>query len=97
MKPFRFQIWDLHKTSAVSEDGELYWKILDDPKDDNPWKKFKFVLYSSITIDYFHETIIFQRDLPIRCTKVFLSDGSVVFAVWQADTFDEKYSENIAD
>lgn len=97
MKPFKFQIWDTHKEPIVGEDGDFYWRTIEDANDDFPWKKFKFTLYPNITVDYCYETIIFQKEIPVRCTRVVLSDGTSVFAVWQLDTFDEKYAESLND
>jgi hypothetical protein len=91
---FEFTIWDTHKQPIQTEDGDLVWHNVEDSDDDAPWKTFKFALeFKQVKVDYFYETVIFQQDVPVRCTRVVLSDGSSVLAKWQYDTFRERYNE----
>lgn len=96
MSLFEFTYWDTHKRPALNEDGELIWEQVEDPGDETPWKTFKFSLETDqVKVDYFYETVIFQRDMPIRCTRVVLSDGNSVFAKLQHDTFKRDYEEHM--
>lgn len=91
---FEFSIWDTHKKPIQTEDGEVIWQTEEDPDDEAPWKTFKFSLnYEQVKIDYFYETVLFQRDIPVRCTRVVLSDGSSVLAKLQHDTFSERFKD----
>lgn len=91
---FEFNIWDTHKKPIQTEDGEVVWQTVEDDEDESPWKTFKFSLnYEQVKIDYFYETVIFQQDIPVRCTRVVLSDGTSVLAKLQHDTFGDKYKE----
>ena len=81
----------------VDDETGLFERVsvcVEDDEDESPWKTFKFSLnYEQVKIDYFYETVIFQQDIPVRCTRVVLSDGTSVLAKLQHDTFGDKYKE----
>jgi hypothetical protein len=87
MPTFKFKIYDLHEKPTIIED-EL-WFIPDEIE----WKVF--ILYIDIDfvqITSFRSYALFSGDEVKECTKVFLSDGSAVYAMNKIDTFEANYT-----
>lgn len=85
---FKFQIYDIHE-KQVFEDQEVHYVPLEKELD---YKIFVIVLdIRHVRITGFRSYVLFDDDNnPTNCTKVFLSDGSVVFAKLNFDTFEKK-------
>lgn len=90
MALFKFRIIDKHETQEFGEYGELICKPFGD------WLAFNFALETSEnTIVAFRGYVLFDAEgNPKECTKVYLSDGSILFAVNKFDTFEKNYLEN---
>jgi hypothetical protein len=60
------------------------------------WALFNFALETSETVIIsFRSYVLFDSEgNPKECTKVYLSDGSYLFAVNKFDTFEKNYLEN---
>jgi hypothetical protein len=86
---FKFRIYDKHETITFTDN--LINVI---PFDD--WVTFTFILdVNELRITAFRSYVLFTEDnTPIECTKVFLNDGSFVFATNKIDTFEKNYREN---
>lgn len=84
MNLFKFQIYDIHETQKHNENGELYTEPFS-----FDWSKFYFVINTNlIEITAFRSYVLFDADgNPTQCTKVFLSDGSFVYAVEKVNAF----------
>jgi len=57
---------------------------------------FNFALETAeVVIVAFRSYVLFDAEgNPKECTKVYLSDGSILFAVNKFDTFEKNYLEN---
>jgi hypothetical protein len=86
---FKFRIYDKHETITFIDN-----LISVTPFDD--WVTFTFILdVNELRITAFRSYVLFTEDnTPIECTKVFLNDGSFVFATNKIDTFEKNYREN---
>jgi hypothetical protein len=86
MSQFKFKIYDTHEVQSFGEEG-LSCKAFD------WWHKFWLLIdVSEITITSFREYILFDAENnPTKCTKVFLSDGTFVFAVDKFAQFEQSY------
>jgi len=85
---FNFLIYDIHEIQKHNEYGELYTEPIN-----NEWQKFHMVInVNYIEITSFRSYILFDTEHnSTPCTKVFLSDGSFVYAVNKLDTFSVNY------
>lgn len=90
MALFKFRIIDKHETQEFNEDGQLICMP------NGEWLVFNFALETSETVIIsFRSYILFDSGgNPKECTKVYLSDGSYLFAVNKFDTFEKNYLEN---
>ena len=89
MPLFKFKIYDLHEKPTIIED-EL-WFVPDEIE----WKVFTlFIDIDFVQIISFRSYALFSGDEVKEVTKVFLSDGSVVFAVNKIETFESNYIKN---
>ena len=90
MALFKFRIIDKHETQEFDEFGSLICKPFGD------WLAFNFALETSeLTIVGFKSYVLFDAEgNPKECTKVYLSDGSILYAVNKFDTFEKNYTEN---
>lgn len=88
MPLYKLRIYDLHETPEVIED-EL-WFV---PKEIE-WKVFNlYIDIDFIQITGFRSYALFDKDCEVReCTKVFLSDGSVVYSTNKLETFEANYN-----
>ena len=86
---FKFKIYRNHEKQQYGEDGLYCVPVSDD------WFKFDLVINTDYTeVMSFEEYVLFDKDEnPTPCTKVLLSDGSVVFAVNKLSTFEANYTE----
>lgn len=86
---FEFKIYDCHETQEFTSDGEYITKPFE------YW--FKFDLAIDINeITAYREYVLFdEKKTPTLCTKVYLADGSHVYAVNKFDTFSKNYNEYI--
>jgi hypothetical protein len=94
MAIFRFTIYDKHE-KQIFVNGRQRIRLLDET--DESWPKFSFFMDTDyIRVDAFREYILFDSAKnPIECTKVFLSDGSYVYAVVKPETFAKNYTEHL--
>lgn len=88
MALFKFRIYDFHDKQTI-EDGEVLF---------TPFGEFgTFYLAietAEVTITSFRSYVLFDsEDLPHECTKVYLSDGSFVFATNKFETFEKNFIE----
>lgn len=76
---FEFRCYEKHRTQTMHEESGLF---VDAPHQDSGWRKFQFSLcVNRVCIDYFRADVIFDDDnMPIPCTRIYLSDGSFMFA-----------------
>lgn len=91
---FTIPIYDLHKVIETDSEGNQIWVPIKDNADDKPWKKFSFTINLQRTdIDYTCESVIWQNteDPPVKCLKVYLSDGAMVLCALSETTFWERY------
>ena len=89
MPLFKFKIYETHEHPAIIEDElwfiptEIVWNV--------------FTLYIDVDfvqITSFKSYALFSGEEVKECTKVYLSDGSLVFAVNKVDTFESNYIKN---
>lgn len=90
MAQYKIRIYDKHERQEFGEFGELICKPFGD------WLPFPFSFETAeLTILAFRGYVLFDaEDNPKECTKVYLSDGSILFAVNKFDTFEKNYLEN---
>jgi hypothetical protein len=86
---YSFKIYDCHEKQSFAEDG--FTSIPFDW-----WHKFELtILLTDTWITGFREYTLFDDDSnPTECTKVYLSDGTIVFAVNKYETFKKNFTEN---
>lgn len=92
MSTFKFRILDWHEYITFTDEGDMIvTPILSDGL-----KSFHFVLdVNEIRINAFRSYAILDSDNnPTEVTKVFLSDGSFVFAANKLETFEQNYKED---
>lgn len=92
MSLFKFRILDYHNEAKLNEEGEVVFKpILSDGL-----KAFHMIIdVIDVRISAFRSDVILDEDgNPTEITKVFLSDGSFVFASNKLETFEANYREN---
>ena len=89
MALYDFRIYDYHERQSV-EDNNVQFTPFGD------FGTFYLAIETAeIVITSFRSYVLFDKqDLPIECTKVYLSDGSFVFATNKYDTFKKNYLEN---
>jgi len=87
MPLYKIRIYDLHEYPSVIED-ELYFA----PKEIE-WKVFHLIIdIDFIQITGFRSYALFDSNGEVsECTKVFLSDGSCVYATNKLETFEANY------
>jgi hypothetical protein len=87
MNLFEFKIYDTHEVQSFDADNALNIKVF------SYWHKFNLTLASDyLWITSYREYTLFDTDYnPTECTKVYLSDGTFVYAVLKYDTFDKNY------
>lgn len=90
MALYKIRIYDLHEYPELM-DNEL-WLV---PKDIE-WKVFHFVFDTAfINIVAFRSFALFGQDGEVtECTKVYLSDGQVLYATNKLETFEANYTNN---
>jgi hypothetical protein len=89
MPLFKFNIYDLHDKPSIIE--EELWFIPDEIE----WKVFKlYIDIDFVQITSFRSYALFSGEEVKEVTKVYLSDGSVVFAVNKIETFESNYIKN---
>lgn len=89
MALFSFRIIDKHEKITFDE----YGNPIATPYGE--WLPFNFAIETAeIVIVSFRSYILFdENDYPVNVTKVFLSDGSFVFAATKYETFEKNYLE----
>ena len=94
MPLFRFKIFDKHERQ-IFVNGRQRIRLLDES--DESWPKFDIYIDTEyIRIDGFREYILFDSaKTPTRCVKVFLSDGSYVYAAYTIETFTKNYKAHL--
>lgn len=87
---YSFKIYDCHEKQTFCDDGSFTCEPFD------WWHKFELTLVLTETwITSFREYTLFDSELnPTQCTRVYLSDGSVVFAVSKYETFKKNFIES---
>ena len=87
-----FKIYDTHEIQSFSNDNRLNINVFD------YWHKFELsIVHDDLFITSFREYTLFDSDKnPTECTKVYLSDGSFVYAVNKYDTFKKNYEAFLA-
>ena len=86
---YSFKIYDTHEIQSFESDNTLNIKVID------YWHKFDLTIsHEDLWITSFREYTLFDEDSnPTECTKVYLSDGSFVYAVVKYETFKKNYQE----
>jgi hypothetical protein len=86
---YSFKIYDTHEHQFFDNDNSLNIKVLD------YWNKFDLTIsHNDLWITSFREYVLIDENSnPTECTKVYLSDGSFVYAVVKYDTFKKNYQE----
>lgn len=89
---FKIRIYDWHEDLRLNENNEFEAV----PRLDDGLKTFHLIIdVNEIKITGFRSYTIFDSDNnPTEVTKVFLDDGSFVFAANKIDTFESNYREN---
>lgn len=84
---YSFKIYDTHEHQFFDNDNSLNIKVLD------YWNKFDLTIsHNDLWITSFREYVLIDENSnPTECTKVYLSDGSFVYAVVKYDTFYKNY------
>lgn len=84
---YSFKIYDTHENQSFDSDGSLTIRVFDF------WHKFELAISTDdLWITSFREYTLFDdKGNPTPCTKVYLSDGSFVFATNKYDTFYKNY------
>ena len=87
MNLFEFKIYDTHEFQSFDSDNTLIIKVF------SYWHEFFLTLsIEDLWITSYREYTLFDNDYnPTECTKVYLSDGSFIYAVNKYDTFDKNY------
>jgi hypothetical protein len=87
MNLFEFKIYDTHEIQSFDADNSLSIKVI------SYWHKFSLTLsIDDLWITSYREYTLFDIDEnPTECTKVYLSDGSFVYATLKYETFDKNY------
>ena len=87
---YKFKILDKHETQSFDDEGNLNIKPFGE------WLTFNVCLnLKEVTIVSFRSYILFDEDnTPKEVTKVYLSDGSFVFASNKYDTFEKNFIDN---
>jgi hypothetical protein len=90
MALFKFRIVDKHETQSFDENGTLICLPFGE------WLYFNLAIETAeVTIVSFRSYILFDNeDNAKEVTKVYLSDGSYVFASNKFETFEKNYVEN---
>lgn len=90
MSTFKFRIYDKHEKQDFDGEGNLIITPFDE------WLPFTFIIdINEVRITAFRSYVLFSIDeTPVEVTKVFLNDGSFVFAVNKIDTFEKNYKDN---
>lgn len=93
MNLFEFTIYDTHEVQSFDSDNTLNIRVFD------YWHKFNLTLSTDdLWITLYREYTLFDADKnPTECTKVYLSDGSFVYAVLKYKTFDKNYIAFLED
>lgn len=87
------KIYDLHfDIEWETELNDLVYKV---HEKGTKWLKFNIAFNSeAVKIDCFREFILFDSDdNPIECTKVYLNDGSVLYACMTYIQFRNFYNK----
>jgi len=88
MSQFKFKIYDVHEVQSFNEEGittkPFAW-----------WFTFQLLIdVSEVTITSFREYVLFDsEENPTKCTKVYLSDGTYVFAIDKFTKFEQNYND----
>ncbi len=92
MSTFKFRILDYHEDISFTDEGDM----LAIPRLNEGLKSFHFVIdVNEMRINAFRSyTILDSENNPTEVTKVFLSDGSFVFAANKIETFEQNYKED---
>ena len=87
MNLFEFKIYDTHEVQSFDSENIISIKVF------SYWHKFSLTIcIEDLWITSYREYTIFDNDYnPTECTKVYLSDGSFVYAVLKYETFDKNY------
>lgn len=87
MNTYSFKIYDCHEKQTFNDDGSFTCIPFD------YWYKFELtIVLEDVWITSFREYTLFDSDKnPTECTRVYLSDGSCVFAVLKYDTFKANF------
>ena len=90
MALFKFRIIDKHETQEFDDYGGIIGKPFGE------WAFFNFAMETAETVIVaFRSYVLFDAEgNPKECTKVYLSDGTILFAVNKFDTFEKNYLEN---
>ena len=86
-----FKIYDLHfDMKWQSEENDFFLQ----PHDGLEWLPFNFAFNpEAVKIDCFRSFVLFNNEDPIECTKVYLSDGSVLYACMTYIQFRNFYNK----
>lgn len=92
---FEFTIYDLHYITKFDDLGDVFKT----PYDGVKWLTFNFAINeTSIKVECFRsDVLIDDDDNLLNCTKVYLSDGSHVYAKNNYDTFKKNYYAYLVD
>jgi hypothetical protein len=87
MNLFEFKIYDTHESQSFDVDGAINIKVI------SYWHSFKLTISTDdLWITSYREYVLIDdENNSTQCTKVYLSDGSYVYAVLKYDTFDKNY------
>jgi len=92
MSLFKFRILDYHKKDKLDENNEIYTM----PLIEDGVKSFHLIIdvqYLWI-VAFRSDVIIDDENNPIVGTRVYLSDGTAVFAVNNLETFEKNYKND---
>lgn len=94
MSVFKFTVYDFHEYPELKQNENGYEVIFRPDVEKDGWLKFKYCIdYNVIQITTYREYIVFIDSKPIECTRVFLTDGSVLHAVLQLETFEKNLNQ----
>jgi len=84
---FKIRIYDKHERQYFMDGVERTEPI------DGSWYRFDYYIdLNAVKITSFREYILFDGDNPVRCIKIFLSDGDHLYGSYSIDKFVEVFN-----
>jgi len=84
---FKIKIFDKHERQYFMDGVERTEPI------DGSWYRFDYYIdLNAVKVTSFREYVLFDGDNPVRCIKIFLSDGDHLYGSYSIDKFVELFN-----